>query len=144
MDLTRSLAPHVARARTLADSLLTNARCQIRQPGDGWVFDPDTGASVPADAPIVYEGPCQFHPASAVTGIREVLAGEVTVAPGHYILGVPHTVTSVRYGATATVTLTDDPEATATVRVLSYNLDSVSLTRRRFLCELLHDQPEQE
>lgn len=144
MDVTRALAPHVERARALADSLLVNAQCVIRQPGDGWVFDPDTGTSIPTTAPVVYEGPCQFHPASQVAGVRETLAGEITVAPGYYVLGVPHTVTGVRYGATATITLTDDPETTATVRVLSYNIDSVTLTRRRFLCELLHDQPEQE
>lgn len=140
-DLAGWLYPHRERARALSRSLMT-AGVVITAPGDGWVFDPETGQSVPAPGPIVYDDVGHLHPASQVTGLRELLAGQVDLTARHYILGLPWESPTIGRGSKITATLDPASDPTGTIELTAlghFHLDSLNLTRRRVLCELIGD-----
>lgn len=102
-DPTRFLA--VARERR---KIMMRSRCEIRRPQAEREWDPVTGTYSDPGTTLVYEGPCQLKPRSALSPAQLRDLGGAEHADGGYVVQLPHEVPLIDMSDTVTVTASDD------------------------------------
>ncbi len=106
----------------------------IRAPGDGWVYNPETGQDEPAVGEVVYAGHMRVQRARTGQPVYDA-AGELVTAPT-YVGAVPWNVAGIKPGHTVEVTDSDDPALPRLLTIVDVEYNDLALTARRFTATL--------
>lgn len=127
----------LAQARAAHESIMT-ATGTVRSPGEGWVFNPDTGQSEPAPGEVIYQGKLRVQRVNLAT--TAIAAGQ-NLTVGTHVGAVPWHVTDLAPGCTVTVTDSTDPQILAARLVVTDVEQSTFVTARRFWATEAKNQP---
>ena len=116
----------LAQARAAQEAIMT-ATCAIHEPGEGWIWDPDTQTEVPAPGAVVYAGPCRWQRAADA---QVVVAGEQGLTVGRYVGAIPWHVVDVTDKMTLEVTASDDPALLGSYALTEVEASSFVTCRR--------------
>lgn len=109
--------------------------CVITRAVAGETYDPDTGSTTPAEAAMVYEGPCRVQ-ATGGTGSRSagtLRAGQPT-STRSYLVVIPVDSEVPAIGDRVTVEAPDDPWLTGKVLLVEGITGGTVLWQRNLSC----------
>lgn len=133
-----TLTPAMLDAARQAQESIMFSHGVIRTPGDGWVFNPDTGQDEPAQGEVVYEGPMRIQARSADTE-PVLVAGQPMARPG-YVGAVPWHVTGLQPGQTVEVTESGEAVFPRRFVITGIEANGLAVTARRFFATLLDEE----
>lgn len=120
-------------ARALQEEAMDDA-CEVRGPGTGSVFDPDTGQTTTNPGPLRYAGCCRAQADAGSIAAREVLVAGDEVATHVYPVALPWHVTTVAKHDVVTITMSRDPRLVDRELIVGDIQGSSFATARRLLC----------
>lgn len=134
------LTPAMLDAARQAQESIMFSHGVIRAPGDGWVFNPDTGEDEPTQGETIYEGPLRIQARDA--GSEPIIvAGQPMPRPG-YVGAAPWHVTGIRPGHTVEVTNPTEPSLPRRFVIIGVESNGLAVTARRFFATLLDEETD--
>lgn len=128
-------AGFAAMGQALAESIM-DSTVLVQRNGPLGAPNPTTGVVTPSTQTTIYSGPGRVKPYSRITG-SGVTAGEAHDSQSLYTVSVPMSVTTVKPGDVAHVTVSADAQLlTTSYRVVAVER-SPQITARRLTCELV-------